>query len=166
MDPDKGYHKAMKLLKEHIGNKYRISVAYIDKALSWSTIKADDGEGLSALALFLTSCNNAMSDLDYMEELDNVANMRAIVNKFPYKLRERWRGVAFDIQEQTSRRPKFKDLVRFINMQAKIALHPLFGDIKDSNKGQAKPPVNLTAQRKSQDNLYYVCNTHGYSNGF
>lgn len=148
MDPDKGYHKAKKLLKEHFGNKYRISVAYIDRAL------------------FLTSCNNAMSDLDYMEELDNVANMRAIVNKFPYKLRERWRGVAFDIQEQTSRRPKFKDLVRFINMQAKIALHPLFGDIKDSNKGQAKPPVNLTAQRKSQDNLYYVCNTHGYSNGF
>lgn len=75
MDPDKGYRKAKKLLKEHFGNEYRISVAYIDKALSWPTIKADDGEGLNALALFLTSCSNAMSDLDYMEELDNVANM-------------------------------------------------------------------------------------------
>lgn len=109
--------------------KYRISVAYIDKALSWSTIKADDGEGLNALALFLTSCNNAISDLDYMEELDNVANMRAIVSKLPYKLKEKWRSVAFDIQERTSRRPRFKDLVRFINKQAKVALNPLFGDI-------------------------------------
>lgn len=81
MDPDKGYRKAKRLLKEHFGNEYKISVAYIDKALSWPTIKADDREGLNALALFLTICNNTMSDLDYMEELDNVANMLAIINK-------------------------------------------------------------------------------------
>lgn len=77
-----------------------------------------------------------------------------IVNKLPYKLKERWRGVAFDIQEQTSRRPKFKDLVKFINMQAKIAIHPLFENIKDSNKGQAKSPVNPTAERKSHKTIF------------
>lgn len=154
MDPDKGYRKAKKLSKEHFGNEYRISVAYINKALSWSTIKADDGEALNALALFLTSCSNAMTDLDYMEELDNVANMRAIVNKLPYNLRERWRSAAFDIQEKKARRPMFKDLVKFINRQAKVALHPLFGDIKDSNKGQAKSPVNLTSERKSGKTIF------------
>lgn len=94
-------------------------MAYIDKALSWSTIKAEDGEGLNAFAPCFTSSDNAMSDLDYMEELDNV-NCGAIVGKLPYKLKEKWRGVVFDIQEQTSRRLKFKDLVRFINMQAKV----------------------------------------------
>lgn len=71
MDPDKGYCKAKKLLKEHFGNKYRISVAYINKALSWPTVKADDGEALNSLALFLTSCSNAMIDLEYIEELDS-----------------------------------------------------------------------------------------------
>ena len=45
----------------------RILVPYINKALSWSTIKADDGEALNALALFLISCSNAMTDVDYME---------------------------------------------------------------------------------------------------
>lgn len=115
MDPDKGYKEAKRLLKEHFGHEYRISMAYISKALSWPKIKTDDGEALNALALFLTSCCNAMTDMEFMEELDNVANMHAIVNKFPYKLREKWRSIAFDIQETKAQRPKFKDLVKFVN---------------------------------------------------
>ncbi|KAL4005475.1 hypothetical protein ACER0C_005188 [Sarotherodon galilaeus] len=149
MDPEKGYCEAKRLLKEHFGNEYRISVAYINKALGWPPIKTEDGEALSALALFLTSCGNAMSDMEYMEELDNVANMRAIVNKLPYKLRGRWRSVAFEIEETEARRPKFMDLVKFINTQAKVALHPVFGDIKDSNKAPTKSPPNVTLGRKS-----------------
>lgn len=91
-----------------------------------------------------------MTDLGYMEELDNVANTRTIVNNLMYKLRERWRGVAFDIQEQMAKQPKFNDLVKFINMQAKVA--PLYGDIKDSNKGQTLE--NLTAERKSSEMIF------------
>ncbi|KAL4009060.1 hypothetical protein ACER0C_002912 [Sarotherodon galilaeus] len=141
MDPEKGYCEAKRLLKEHFGNEYRISVAYINKIGS-------------ALALFLTSCGNAMSDMEYMEELDNVANMRAIVNKLPYKLRGRWRSVAFEIEETEARRPKFMDLVKFINTQAKVALHPVFGDIKDSNKAPTKSPPNVTLVRKSGKTIF------------
>ncbi|KAL3981342.1 small subunit ribosomal protein S12 [Sarotherodon galilaeus] len=154
MDPEKGYCEAKRLLKEHFGNEYRISVAYINKALGWPPIKTEDGEALSALALFLTSCGNAMSDMEYMEELDNVANMRAIVNKLPYKLRARWRSVAFEIEETEARRPKFMDLVKFINTQAKVALHPVFGDIKDSNKAPTKSPPNVTLVRKSGKTIF------------
>ncbi|KAL4008773.1 hypothetical protein ACER0C_002625 [Sarotherodon galilaeus] len=154
MDPEKGYCEAKRLLKEHFGNEYRISVAYINKALGWPPIKTEDGEALSALALFLTSCGNAMSDMEYMEELDNVANMRAIVNKLPYKLRGRWRNVAFEIEETEARRPKFMDLVKFINTQAKVALHPVFGDIKDSNKAPTKSPPNVTLVRKSGKTIF------------
>lgn len=70
----KGYRKTKKLLKGDSENEYWLSVAYIDKALSWSTIKADDSKGLNALVIFLSSCNNAMLDLDYMEELDNACH--------------------------------------------------------------------------------------------
>lgn len=154
MDPEKGYCEAKRLLKEHFGNEYRISVAYINKALGWPPIKAEDGEALSALALFLTSCGNAMSDMEYMEELDNVANMRAIVNKLPYNLRGRWRSVAFEIEETEARRPKFMDLVKFINTQAEVALHPVFGDIKDSNKAPTKSPPNVTLGRKSGKTIF------------
>lgn len=67
----KGFRKTKKLQKRDSKNEYSISV---DKALSWSAIKADAGKGLNAMVSFLSSCNNAMLDLDCMEELDNACH--------------------------------------------------------------------------------------------
>ena len=61
-----------------------------------------------------------------------------IVNKLPYKFRERWRTTACDMQKKKAQRSNFKDFVEFINMHTKVAPPTFFGDIKDSNKGQAK----------------------------
>ena len=62
--------------------------------------------------------------------------MKTIIYKLPYKVRERWRGVAYDMQETHGQRPKFKDLVSFVSTQAKMALHPLFGDLKEGSRTQ------------------------------
>ncbi|KAL7868352.1 hypothetical protein SRHO_G00097360 [Serrasalmus rhombeus] len=131
MKPDAGYHRARQLLKDHFGNDYKIAVAYMNKVLSWTPIKPEDAEALNAFSLFLTACSNIMAEVSYMEELNNVANLKAIIAKLPYKLRERWRSVVCGMQEQSDRRVKFKDLVEFINKQARIALHPVFGDLRD-----------------------------------
>lgn len=100
MDPEEGYPEAKRLLKEGFGDKYKISMAYRDKALNWPFIKSDDGKALESYALFLTSCRNAMADLEYLEEMENAANMRTIIAKLPYRLRERFRSVAIDIQKR------------------------------------------------------------------
>ncbi len=44
------------------------------------------------------------------------------------------------MQEKQNAGVKFNDLVDFINKQARISLHPVFGDIKETSttKGQAK----------------------------
>lgn len=97
--PEQGYQTAKRLLKEHFGKDYNVAVAYIEKALSWPTIKPDDGETLNAFALFLTSCGNAVAEIEFLEEMNSVANMRTIIFKLPYKLREKWCCVAYDIQE-------------------------------------------------------------------
>ncbi|KAL3987991.1 21S rRNA GM methyltransferase [Sarotherodon galilaeus] len=150
MEPTHGYQTAKRLLEEHFGNAYKISVAYIHKALNWPTIKSDDGEALHAFGLYLTGCHNAMMDVEYMEELDNTANMRAIVSKLPYKLRERWRTFACGVLDKEKRRVKFADLAEFVNKQAKEVLHPLFGDIKDSTlKVQVRGQVDERLQRRS-----------------
>lgn len=138
MDPDQGYPEAKRLLKERFGDKYKISVAYLDKALNWPAIKADDTKALEAYALFLTNCNNAMSDLQYLEEMENAANMRTIISKLPHRLRERFRSVAIDIQKKQDRRTKFKDLVSFVNTQAEMAAHPVFGEISGQTKRQTE----------------------------
>lgn len=112
MDPQRGYNKAKQLLKERFGNEHKLAVTYMDKALNWAPIKPEDGEALNSYSLFLTGCCNAMTDLSYLEEMNSATNMRAIVTKLPYKLREKWRTVACDIQDQQDRKVNFKDLVK------------------------------------------------------
>lgn len=52
-----------------------------------------------------------------MEEIDYPANMRPILSKLPYKLKEKWRVKACDVQDKKNRRAKFKDLVQFVDKQ-------------------------------------------------
>lgn len=147
MEPEQGYHEAKRLLKERFGDKYKISMAYLDKALNWPTIKSDDVKALQAYALFLTNCNNAMSDLEYLDEMENAANMRTVVSKLPYRLREKFRSVAIDIQKK-DKRTRFKDVVSFVTKQAEMAAHPVFGEISGQTKRQPEKPAgkkNITA---------------------
>lgn len=152
-DTKRAYIKARKLLDKHFGNDYRISCAYINKALSWPTIKNEDVKALQDFALFLRSCCNAMENVEYMGELDTISNMKNIVLKLPYKWRERWRVEACKIQEQNIR-VRMKDLVNFIEKQATIVSDPVFGDIQDSStKMKTKAPVKYPAKGNFSTNV-------------
>lgn len=59
----------------------------------------DRSKALSTYALFLIGCRNMMDDTEFMEEMDNPTNMRVVISKLPYRIRERWRTTAFEIQE-------------------------------------------------------------------
>lgn len=133
MDPTAGYNKAKTLLKEFFGDDFKIADAYMKEIMDWPTIKPEDGTALHSFALFLTGCSNAMSDISYLEDLDNTTNIKLLVSKLPYKLKETWRKFACDLQEKNKTRVKFKDFVDFISKQAKYMVHPLYGNIKDSN---------------------------------
>lgn len=150
MVPKHGYYEANRLLEDNFRSTCKISVACINIALNWPAIKSADGEALHSFGLYLTGCCNAMADVEYMEELDNTANMHAIIAKLPYKLRERWRTLVCGIQERQKRQSQVYDLVDFVIQQAKEALHPLFGDINDvALKGQAKGQLDERLQRTS-----------------
>lgn len=91
MPPEKGYREARLLLHQQYGDELKIAMAYIEKALKWPHIKA-------------TCCRNTMQDVDYMDEMDNPTNMRAILSKMPYKMREKWRHVAFEMLENKKKK--------------------------------------------------------------
>lgn len=131
MTPNSGYIKAKQLLEEHFGNKYKIATAYLERALSWPSIKGEDVNALQSYALFLRGCCNVTEELQYLQELDMPSNMRVIISILPFKLRERWRVVAHNILETTECRALFKDLVQFVERQVSILMDPLFGDIRD-----------------------------------
>ncbi|KAL1269131.1 hypothetical protein QQF64_031420 [Cirrhinus molitorella] len=111
MPSEKGYKEAKRLLYQHFGNEYTIATAYTEKALNWPALKPEDNKALTDFALFLTGCRNTVDSVEYVEEMDSPSNMRAIVSKLPFKLREKWRVVACELQERTGLRARFSDLV-------------------------------------------------------
>lgn len=147
MSSQQGYSEARRLLTYHYGNEQKIAAAYVDKAVKWPPIKAEDAKSLHSFSIFLTGCNNVMKDMDYLEEMNSPSNLRIVVYKLPFRLRERWRVIAFDIQEREGRRAKFSDLVMYINRQAKIASDPLFGDVKDSSEVKVKSNSNTRSAK-------------------
>ena len=68
MTADKGFAVAKRLLKEHFGNEFKITAAYMENVTGWPSIKAEDPKALQAYGLFRRECSNAMDDLQYLEE--------------------------------------------------------------------------------------------------
>lgn len=84
-----------------------------------------------------------MSDVEFMEEMDNPSNAKTVISKLQFKMKEQWRNKAYEIQTKKGRRARFSDLVDFINWQAKVSNDPLFGDILDvSIKGKGTATIN------------------------
>lgn len=131
MPHEEGYAKAKSLLQEHFGNSLKIASAYMDKVFTWPVVRSEDVKALQAFSIFLRQCSNAMGGVHFSHELDAPTNMQMVVKKLPYKLKERWREIAFNLQEKLSRRVTFCDIVEFIERQVKIASDPLFGDLYD-----------------------------------
>lgn len=132
MASDRGHAKAKALLREHFGNEQKMATAYMEKVLAWASIKSDDSKALQAYSLFLRGCCNAMEEIQDISELDMPANMLFVIKKLPYKLRDRWRTVACELQGRHNRRATFVDIVNFIEKQVRIESDPVFGDIKDT----------------------------------
>lgn len=150
-----GYATAKALLLEHFGNEHHIASAYMNKIFSWPQIKSEDVKSLQSYSLFLCGCCTAMKDVYNLCDLSTPANMLIVIKKLPYRLRDKWRTVAYDIQERHRRRATFSDITAFVERQVKVALDPIFGDIQDTtvgaNKdgGKAKPMPRPKARGSS-----------------
>lgn len=90
MTQERGYETAKAPLKEHFGDDTKIAAAYMEKVHHWPAVKAECVSSLQEYALFLCGCNNAMTDLQDLKELDMSANLKLILSKLLFKLRERF----------------------------------------------------------------------------
>ncbi len=95
MDPQRGYKEAKRLLKRHYGNDILIANAYQDRIVNWSPISSEDGRALHSFSLFLCGCFNTMLEIDALTNMNHATNLKCVVSKLPYKLREKWRTTAY-----------------------------------------------------------------------
>lgn len=138
--------KAKQQLEWNFNNRIKISSAFTEKALNWTTLKAEDGPALRSYAFFLGSCFNTMQEVNFVEELENSANLRTIVFKLPFKLRDKWRTIACSIQDGHNRKVKFKDLLEFTERETRAALDPVFGDIQSATDKRGISKVTTTTK--------------------
>lgn len=149
MTPDKGYKRARDLLQKNFGDEFSMCSAYMKKALEWPTIRPEDSKSLQAFAIFLRRSCNAMRDMSYSHEINLSSNMKVLVLKLPYKLRERWRSNLWEFQENQNSRPQFKDLVLFVEKQVRVDSDPVFGDIQDKPLSKTKDKFPTKVKLKS-----------------
>ncbi|XP_078619097.1 uncharacterized protein LOC144886352 [Branchiostoma floridae x Branchiostoma japonicum] len=127
MEPEEGFRTAKESLQERYGTPHKISRAYSVQASKWPEIKAEDKTALKDFVLFLMECKNAMSGDRYLRELDNYYNIKLLVDKLPFKLKERWRRRSHEIIKE--RPVSFSDFVSFVKKEEDVVSNEVFGDL-------------------------------------
>ena len=136
------YAKAREMLEKAFGNKYRITDAIIGKVEDWPEIKADEVEKLTSFSLCLTELLNTARDLGQSHEINHSHNIRMVVSKLPYRLREKWRQRADYIQEERGLSIQFADAVSFVSKEARVLSNPVYGNIKGPQRKAEPSPTN------------------------
>ncbi|XP_072025355.1 uncharacterized protein [Amphiura filiformis] len=141
MDDEVGYLEAKRLLERKYGNKHKIAEAYLAKMRQWPNVKGDSS-GLQDLSLFLLECKNTMTSLGYTNELQSTANIRMLMMKLPYSMRDRWRRQVDYVEEERNKVVTFEDFTSFLEKQARIATNAAYGrsatEKEDSTKKEER----------------------------
>ena len=165
MKEEEGFFEAKRLLERNFGSKYRIAEAYLSKLRQWPNITGNNTTGLHELSLFLIECKNTMSSLGYTAELDSTSNIRMLVSKLPYGLRDNWRTIADNIEEERHRMVKFCDLIDFIGKRARIMTNPSFGKISNDNERDFKAESRNNHSGSRRRGTSFATNTKPNNNG-
>ncbi|XP_066302034.1 uncharacterized protein [Branchiostoma lanceolatum] len=134
MAPEEGYTRAKEYLRSRYGTSYKISQAYAREVSKWQEIKPEDKDALGEFALFLQECGNAMEGKDHLQELNHYSNLKLLVTKLPFKLRERWRRRSHEIIKE--RPVSFSDFATFVQKEEDVVSNEVFGDLNNREKSQ------------------------------
>ena len=137
-------------LDKRYGNEENIASAYVQKALKWSMIKISDVKALDEYLIFVRECLHAIDEVDALGVLDYQGNLKAMVERLPFKLHDRWRSIVVS-KKSAGIRVRFVDLADFVSLEAKKARDPVYGrdmlkesadtDGKTRAKKQKNPPT-------------------------
>ena len=137
MPAKRGYKEARRLIETRYGNEHRMAARSVDRILNWLTVKVDDIDAMDDFSIALRTCYNSMADMvSGVSELDHPKTMRKILEKLPLSIQDRWRRLADVVNEQKNRVVAFKDLVEFVEREARIVTNPLFGRHLFTVRGQ------------------------------
>ncbi|XP_046346812.2 uncharacterized protein LOC124127462 [Haliotis rufescens] len=145
LDAEQGYPAAIKELQQRYGNEDVIVNAFIQKALEWPYIRADNSKALDEYAVFLSECENTVKS----NILDNTDNIRRLITKLPYHYQEGFRNRIQSIRA-SGKSVKFSDLVEFVRKESWKANDPMFGKDALQDKDKHGNPSRATLKTRNQ----------------
>ena len=139
-----GYDRARALLHRRYGGEQRMSVALMEELLAWPVIRADDARSLDRFAIFLTRCGSTSGES--ASEMNHPSVIRTVMNKLPAQLQDRLRREVVGIQD-AGRCVLIEDLAKFVDNEARIALHPLYGKQTTAQPQRYSPSETAVKKR-------------------
>jgi hypothetical protein len=128
-DTARAYDEAPASLEEEFGNGQKTAIAFLQKLRDWLIIKSKDNEGLENLSVYLMTCSNSMGSTDILNQLNDPQEIMGVVMKLPFELRKSWRNKTLQLVDNDAI-VRFRDLVSFVRLKARLLNQPLFGTIK------------------------------------
>lgn len=136
-----GLAAAWKELEDRYGDTNVIANAYIQKAVSWPNIKADDPQALDDFGIFLSECEYAVRNIRALGVLDYSENLKRMVRKLPFYMHDKWRNVVQQTKDK-GKEVKFSQLAHLVKAEAKKANDSTYGRkamlLEETYKGQHK----------------------------
>ena len=109
-----------------------------------------DVKSLDEFAMLLTECLHCIGEIQGLGVLEYSSNMKAIVQKLPYQLHEKWRGVVQRITDKEEPL-RFDHLVDFVSLEARKGRDTTFGrNAMKQEVDSKKTPGKFTNGKKEQ----------------
>ena len=132
------YDRAVHILHQQFGRPHDIAESFINNLLSGGSIAADDVEGLQRLVRDMSSCEMALSQMNYTADLNCSTNLKKIVYKLPRYLQREWARCADETIRQDDE-PSFRHLIEFLENQLSIMTNVYGRLASGSRRGITKP---------------------------
>ena len=146
-----GYQEAKRLLDRRFGNRAQMALGLVEKMLESPNIKSEDVESLDSFAILLRGSLNALRSLPHDAGSVDVKTIRALVQKLPYYMKDKWSRIVDGIEQTKYRQATFEDFVDFVEVEARVATNPSYGRLL-MKSGPMKE--NLQAAGPSRGKLF------------
>ena len=90
LDSEDAYLEARKILSDRFGNPYLVANAYKKKIKEWPDVPPNDGISLRKFSDLLVHCQAAITEIHYLQALNDPEENQKLVCKLPRNICDRW----------------------------------------------------------------------------
>ena len=108
-----GYRRARDIRKELFGQPFHVARTLIDEMLSEARRTRNEPSSLGKLAINMQNCQIALSQMNYLSDLNALHTLESVVRSLPIELQQRWADEAEQIA-RLDREPSFSELAEFV----------------------------------------------------